>query len=190
MVNQSSWYHKLFRKITGKHRYSYEINAIQFKYSDFGFYKELFFKEDNHNQVDALSPIINHVSITMSPKAIKKALGKPVLIVNISSKPKLQIFLYKLIRNGAKQKLYFHFFEDQLIVISKLFPFASNERVLELQNKHLGQYNLPKLAELHSEVSFQDKESRYLFLIKNLEYTEYLINPIPSFKDFLSTKFN
>lgn len=188
MKDQSSVIDKLFRKITGKHRHSYEFNDIQYKYSDFEFYKDFCLEKDQYYDVEVLLSIFSDIHFGMTPRELKKSFGKPVLAVDISKKPNLKIYLYKLIINQEKQKLFFHFFDNKLIIMSRVFPFVTNQRVLEFQNNYLKQYSCPILKEKQDRLCFRDKSNQRLYLIRNLEYTEHFIKIDQTFKDFISRK--
>lgn len=188
MNHKSSILHKLFRKITGKHRYSYEFNDIQYKYSDFQFYKDFCFKEDTYHEIDTLLSIYNDIDFEITNSELKKIYGRPILAVDISKSPRLKIYLYKIIINQEKQKLFFHFFENKLMLMSRVFPFVSNQRVLEFQNNYLTQYGCPKLKEKKDRLCFRDKNNKRLYLLRNLEYTEHFTKIDESFKDFIKSK--
>jgi hypothetical protein len=186
MANQSSILYKLFRKITGKHRYSYEINSILYKYSDLEFYKEFCFAEENYIPVENLNPIISNIEFHTTTRQLKATFGKPALIVDITSK--IKIFLYKFVKNGEKQKLLFHYFNDKLILMSRLLSFVDDQKVLSLQNMHLQEYNLPSLSTFEDKIYLQDTKNQSLYLVKNLEYIEHFIKYDEGFQNYIASK--
>lgn len=178
-----------FRKITGNKRFNYDYNSIYFKYSDFGLYKEFCVHGDNYIRVENEILFLKDVSFTSTSKELRKTLGKPATRVNLSHKPKIEIYLYKIIQDGEKQKLLFHFFQDKIIMVSRVHPYATNTKILELQNRFLTKFNLTELDEKQDRISIQDINKQHLFLISDVEYTEHFMKFDKQFKDFVSLKF-
>ncbi|WP_188459409.1 hypothetical protein [Psychroflexus planctonicus] len=181
----NSW----FRKITGNKRFNYDYNSVYFKYADFGLYEEFCAHSENYIHVQNEIHFLEDVSFTSTSKELRKTLGKPVTVVNLTNKPKTEIYLYKTIRDGEKQKLLFHFFQDKILMVSRVFPYATNTKILELQNRFLTKFNLAELDEKQDRISIQDNNKQHLFLISDVEYTEHFMKFDKQFKDFVSLKF-
>lgn len=182
MLNSLS---KWFQKTLGIEQHTFEYNEVLYKYADLRLYKKLFSENRKPRIVKELNPIIENVDFSLTYKDLKFVFGEPRLKVTVSTRPSLKIYLYKLTVDEIKIKHFFHFYKGKLVLFSSIFPAVSNEKVLELQNKHFEQYDLPLLTKKNDDVCFKDSKNQYLFLLRNLEYAEHLMIYNQDFKDFV-----
>lgn len=188
MKNQSSnifsWFSKI---IENSHNNSYDAKVILHEYADFLTYKKLY-EEKGFKTVNKPIELPNQFLFSSSLSDVKKKLGKPSTVVYITTKPKLKIYLYKLIQHDLKIKLMFHFFNNQLVFVSKILPYAPNNKIVIEQNNHLKLYELPLLKDKEQKLCFKDAEGNKLVSLKNIQYYEYFIKNDASFYAFVKEK--
>lgn len=188
MKNQSSnifsWFSKI---IENSHNNSYDAKVILHEYADFLTYKKLY-EEKGFKTVNKPIQLPSQFLFSSSLSDVKKKLGKPSTVVYITTKPKLKIYLYKLIQHDLKIKLMFHFFNNQLVFVSKILPYAPNNKIVIEQNNHLKLYELPLLKHKEQKLCFKDAEGNKLVSLKNIQYYEYFIKNDASFYAFVKEK--
>lgn len=106
------------KNATRKKKFNYNYNSVFFKYADLGMYEEFCFSINDHIKVKSLSPLFQEINFSITTKDLKKVLKKPVSVIEIANDPKIVIYLYKKIEDNEKQKLLFHFFNGELVIIS------------------------------------------------------------------------
>ena len=166
-------------------RYSYDFNSIYYKYHDFSLYEDFCFNNADHYLVESVQLFNKEIKFNSSTTEVTRLLGKQITKVNLSKSPNFEVYLYKLIEAGEKQKILFHFFENRLILVSRVFPYATEQTVLKLQNEIVEQSNHPKLSEVLDKECFRDANGNFIFLIRDVEYTEHYLNEDDEFKKFI-----
>lgn len=190
MSSLPSFINSWLRKVSSNQDFDYDYNSIFYKYSGFKLYENICFQRDEYFiSVDKINALCEGVEFDTNTKMLQKIFGKPVSKIVITKNPQLEIYLYKFIKEQEKQKLLFHFFRNKLILISRIFPYASNEKILHYQNKHLKQLNLPKLDNKKDKVYIQGSDNERLLLIIDFEYTEHFMKSDKEFEDFVSYQF-
>lgn len=173
-----------FRNTTRKRRFSYDSNAIHFEFSDFQLYDEFYTNRDFKKLKKPIS-FLDKISFKSSLKDIDRVFGRPSTVAMLNGNPKIEVYLYKRIRNNFKQKFLFHVFKNKLVLISKQLPYAPDDYILKLQNKYLKSFGLPEINSKEDKLSFKDSEGNLLYLLKRIQYEEHYVLADEEFKSFV-----
>ena len=179
---------KWFKNLMRSNRYSYDFNSIYYKYHDFSLYEEFCFNNSKHFKIKPIRLFNKEIKFNLSPKEVTQLFGKHITAVNLSTNPSLEVYLYKLIEDGEKQKILFHYFENRLILVSRVFPYATEDKVLQFQNLVVENSDLPRLSKIIDRECFRDKNNDFVFLIRDVEYTEHYLTEDSGFKDFIKSQ--
>lgn len=187
MIKQSTiilW----FRKIFSKHNNSYDAKSIMYDYADYRKYGRLL-EINEYIQINS-KPITPPENITFSfgVKDVRKVFGKPSTTVQISIHPKIKIYLYKKIQNDHKLKFMFHYFNNKIVMITRILPYAPDNVILDEQNRLLESFELPTMKDKKLKMALKDSEGNLLISSKNIQYFEYYLSNDDSFREFVKKK--
>jgi len=188
MINQSSiisW----FTKIMNNHK-SYDAKSIMYDYADLTRYRTLLFENDGIQEVTKKLIPLEQFNFNNSIKDVRKVLGRPSTTIKISLHPNIKIYLFKKIQNEYKVKFMFHYYNNQLVLVSRIKPYCPDNQILDDQNKLLKHFNLPLIKKKKRKISLKDTDGNMLVSTKNIQYFEYYIKNEKSFRDFILKQKN
>ncbi|GGE10222.1 hypothetical protein [Psychroflexus salis] len=180
--------YRWFKNLTNSDQKGYDYNSIYYKYHDFSLFDEFYRNQKKYVETESINLFTDHVNFNFRSKEIQERFGKPITRVNLSESSDFEIHLYKLIEKNEKQKILFHFFKDRLVLISRIFPYAQQDRVLTYQNEIIEQAQHPKMTEVADKKCLKGKDGNFIFLIHDVEYTEHYFMPDPEFKSFVKSE--